>query len=294
MGFSMKRVGIITKQNKPEVVSFTRSLVEWFSPKQVEVYVEVEMKGLFNPPLSTPFLHFIRREDFPGQVEMVIVLGGDGTLLSVARMVWSHGIPILGVNFGGLGFLTEVSLEEIYPVLERVLRGDFKTKPRDVLRASVVRRGEKLAEFTVLNDVVINKGALARIIELEITIDDEYLSTFRSDGLIISTPTGSTAYNLSAGGPIVYPSLHNLIITPICSHTLTNRPIVIPDDVKVHAILKSREEEVTLTLDGQMGFPLEFEDVVEVQKAEGQILLIQSPYRHYFELLREKLKWGER
>ncbi|HSB05384.1 MAG TPA: NAD(+)/NADH kinase, partial [Thermodesulfobacteriota bacterium] len=230
----------------------------------------------------------------PSQVELVIVLGGDGTLLSVARMVWSHGIPILGVNFGGLGFLTEVSLEEIYPVLERVLKGDFKTKPRDVLKASVVRKGEKLAEFTVLNDVVINKGALARIIELEITIDGEYLSTFRSDGLIISTPTGSTAYNLSAGGPIVYPSLHNLIITPICSHTLTNRPIVIPDDVKVHAILKSREEEVTLTLDGQKGFPLEFEDVVEVQKAEGQILLIQSPYRHYFELLREKLKWGER
>jgi NAD+ kinase len=151
-----------------------------------------------------------------------------------------------------------------------------------------------LAEFTVLNDAVINKGALARIIELEITIDEEYLTTFQSDGLIISTPTGSTAYNLSAGGPIVYPSLHNLIITPICPHTLTNRPIVIPNDVRVRAILKSKQEEVTLTLDGQQGFPLECEDVVEVQKAEGQILLIQSPYRHYFRLLREKLKWGER
>ncbi len=151
-----------------------------------------------------------------------------------------------------------------------------------------------MAEFTALNDVVINKGALARIIDLEITIEGEYLTTFRADGLIISTPTGSTAYNLSAGGPIVYPSLHTLIITPICSHTLTNRPIVIPDDVTVHSILKSRqEEEVTLTLDGQQGFPLEFEDVIEVRKA-GQILLIQSPYRSYFKLLREKLKWGER
>jgi NAD+ kinase len=290
----MNRIGIITKRNKPEVISFTRSLVEWFSPKKLEVYVEEEMKDLFNPPLKAPFLHFIQREEFPSHVEMVIVLGGDGTLLSVARMVWRDGIPILGVNFGGLGFLTEISLEELYPVLEQVVQGNFRTNPRDVLRASVVRKGTNLAEFIVLNDVVINKGALARIIDLEITIEREYLTTFRADGLIISTPTGSTAYNLSAGGPIVYPSLHTLIITPICSHTLTNRPIVIPDDVKVQATLNSKEEEVTLTLDGQRGFPLEFEDVVEVQKAEGQIFLIQSPYRHYFKLLREKLKWGER
>ena len=139
----MKQIGIITKQNKPEVISFTRNLAEWFSPKKLEVYVEEEMRDLFNPPLSLPYLHFIRREDFPAHVEMVIVLGGDGTLLSVARMVWSHGIPILGVNFGGLGFLTEVSLEEIYPVLERVLQGDFQTKPRDVMQASVIRKGQE-------------------------------------------------------------------------------------------------------------------------------------------------------
>ncbi len=291
----MRRAGIVTKQNRPEVVSFTRSLAEWFSSRGVEIYLEEELRKFFNPPLSLPSLQFIKKEEFPEYAEMIVVLGGDGTLLSVARMVWSCGIPILGVNFGGLGFLTEVSLEEIYPVLDRVLQGDFQTKPRDVVKASVIRGGKKLAEFTALNDVVINKGALARIIDLEITIEGEYLTTFRADGLIISTPTGSTAYNLSAGGPIVYPYLHNLVITPICSHTLTNRPIVLPDDVKVHAILKSRqEEEVTLTLDGQQGYPLEFEDVVEVRKAEGQILLIQSPYRSYFKLLREKLRWGER
>src|SRR5512136_634195 len=139
MRSGMKQVGIITKQNKPEVISFTRNLAEWFSPKNVEVYVEEEMRDLFTPPLSLPYLHFIRREEFPSHVEMVIVLGGDGTLLGVARMVWNHGIPILGVNFGGLGFLTEVSLEEIYPVLERLLKGDFRTNPRDVLRALVVR-----------------------------------------------------------------------------------------------------------------------------------------------------------
>jgi NAD+ kinase len=175
-----------------------------------------------------------------------------------------------------------------------VLQGDFKTDEREVLDASVIRKGEKISEFTILNDAVINKGALARIIELETTVNGEYLSTFRSDGLIISTPTGSTAYNLSAGGPIVYPSLHTIIITPICPHTLTNRPIIVPDDVEVRVLLKSKHQEVILTLDGQLGFPLEFEDVVEVRKAEGRILLIKSPYRHYFEVLREKLKWGER
>jgi NAD+ kinase len=225
---------------------------------------------------------------------MIIVLGGDGTLLSVARLVRDYEVPILGVNLGGLGFLTEITLEELYRVLERVVQGDFTTDERVVLNASVIRRGERMAEFIVLNDAVINKGALARIIDLETTINGEYLTTFKSDGLILSTPTGSTAYNLSAGGPIVYPSLHCIIITPICPHTLTNRPIVIPDDVEIRATLKTKQQEVILTLDGQLGFTLEFEDVVEVKKAEGRILLIKSPYRHYFEVLREKLKWGGR
>ena len=290
----MKRIGIIPKRNKPEAIAITRDLVEWLQTKGLDVYLEEETGKRIQPPLSGPRLNLVEKEEFPQHVEIVVVLGGDGTLLSVARAVWKQGIPILGVNLGGLGFLTEIGLEELYPVLDKVLRGDFETNERDVVNASVVRRGERMAEFTVVNDVVINKNALARIIDLEITIDGAYLTTFRADGLIISTPTGSTAYNLSAGGPIVYPSLHNLIITPICSHTLTNRPIVIPDDVEVHTLLKSRDEEVTLTLDGQQGFPLEFEDVVVVKKAEGRILLIRSPYRHYFELLREKLKWGER
>jgi NAD+ kinase len=225
---------------------------------------------------------------------MIFVLGGDGTLLSVARQVWNKNIPILGVNLGGLGFLTEITLDELYPILERVIRDEFEIDEREVLEVGVIRGGKRIAEFVVLNDAVVNKGALARIIDLETTINGEYLSTFRSDGLIISTPTGSTAYNLSAGGPIVYPTLHTIVITPICPHTLTIRPIIIPDDVKIRTLLKSRDEEVTLTLDGQQGFGLEFEDVIEVKKAQGHILLIKSPYRRYFELLREKLKWGER
>ncbi len=290
----MKRIGIISKRNKPEAVAVTRNLVEWLRPRGVEVYIEEEIEEHFSGHLLGPHLKIVDRKELPSRVEMIIVLGGDGTLLSVARQVWSDNIPILGVNLGGLGFLTEISLEELYDVLERVIQSDFKADERDVLNAAVIRRGERVVEFTVLNDAVINKGALARIIDLEISINGEYLNTFQSDGLIISTPTGSTAYNLSAGGPIVYPSLHNLIITPICPHILTNRPIVIPDDMEVRALLKSKQQEVILTLDGQQGFPLEFEDVVEVKKAEGRILLIKSPHRNYFELLREKLKWGER
>ncbi len=290
----MNRIGIVAKRNKPEAIAIASHLVEWLWTKKIKVYLEGEIGKRLRPTLSGGDWKSIDREEIPPDVEMIIVLGGDGTLLSVARQVWNKKIPILGVNLGGLGFLTEITLDELYPVLERVVRDDFEVNEREVLGARVIRRGERIAEFIVLNDVVINKGALARIIDLETTINGEYLSTFRSDGLIISTPTGSTAYNLSAGGPIVYPSLHTIIITPICPHTLTIRPIIIPNDVKIRALLKSRDEEVTLTLDGQLGFTLEFEDVVEVEKAEGRILLIKSPYRHYFKLLREKLKWGER
>ncbi len=290
----MKRIGIIAKQNKPEAVTITSRLIEWLGSKGIEVFTEEGVEAVIRRTQNRPFLSGMKKEEIPSHAEMIIVLGGDGTLLSVARLIGDHDVPILGVNLGGLGFLTEITLDELYRVLERVIEGDFVTDERVILKAGVVRRGERLAEFVVLNDAVINKGALARIIDIETTINGEYLTTFKSDGLILSTPTGSTAYNLSAGGPIVYPSLHCIIITPICPHTLTNRPIMVPDDVEVRAILKSKQQEVLLTLDGQQGFILEYGDVVEVKKAEGKILLIKSPYRHYFEVLREKLKWGER
>ena len=290
----MNRIGIIAKRNKPETITITKNLVDWLRLKKIEVFIEDDMAHLLDPSIARPSLNSIKREDFPNLVEMIIVLGGDGTLLSVARLVGDHKVPILGVNLGGLGFLTEITLEELFRVLERVVQGDFFTDERVVLGTAVTRKGKKKAEFAVLNDAVINKGALARMIDIETTINGEYLTTFKSDGLIISTPTGSTAYNLSAGGPIVYPSLHCIIITPICPHTLTNRPIVVSDDAEIRAILKTKQEEVILTLDGQQGFPLEVEDVVVVRKAEARILLVKSPYRHYFEVLREKLRWGER
>jgi NAD+ kinase len=290
----MRRIGIIAKRNSPEAIVLARNLAEWLRPKGIEVYFEKEVKEVLSPPVSGVFLDPVDREEMSDHVEMIIVLGGDGTLLSVARQVVGLNIPILGVNLGGLGFLTEIALEELYPVLDRVIEGDYRADQREVIHVAVIRKGRTLAEYTVLNDAVINKGALARIIDLETTINGEHLTTFKSDGLIISTPTGSTAYNLSAGGPIVYPTLDCIIITPICSHTLTNRPIVIPDEVIVRVILKTRQQEVILTLDGQQGFPLEFDDEVEVKKSDARILLIKSPHRHFFGLLREKLKWGER
>jgi NAD+ kinase len=290
----MNRIGIITKKNKPEAVPVARHLADWLRLRGVEIYIEEKIGALFTPPLSDPRVQYLDWKEIPGRSELIIVLGGDGTLLSVARLVGGREVPILGVNLGALGFLTEITLDELFHVLEHVLKGDFSTDERVVLNATVIRRGERMAEFNVLNDAVINKGALARIIDLETTINGEYLTTFKSDGLIISTPTGSTAYNLSAGGPIVYPSLHNMILTPICPHTLTNRPIVVPDHVLIRIVLKAEHQEVILTLDGQQGFSLEFNDAVEVKKAEGRVLLVKSPYRHYFEVLREKLKWGER
>jgi NAD+ kinase len=290
----MRRIGIIAKRNSPEAIALAGNLAEWLRPKGIEVTFEKEVGEVLSPPVSGPFLNLVDRKELSKRVEMIIVLGGDGTLLSVARQVVGLNIPILGVNLGGLGFLTEISIEEVYPVLDKVLEGEYRADQREVIHVAVIRKGRTLAEFTVLNDAVINKGALARIIDLETTINGEHLTTFKSDGLIISTPTGSTAYNLSAGGPIVYPTLDCIIITPICSHTLTNRPIVIPDEVIIRVILKTRQQEVILTLDGQQGFPLEFDDEVEVKKSDARILLIKSPHRHFFGLLREKLKWGER
>ena len=290
----MERIGIVAKQNQPEALTVVRDLVQRFISKGIRVYVEKEIESLLQLPSSKTLLNFMEPEEIAAHAEMIICLGGDGTLLRVARLAGDHEVPILGVNLGGLGFLTETTLNELDRVLEDVIRGTYKKDEREILKAAVIRRGEKMAEFMVLNEAVIHKGALARIIDIEVTIDGEQLTTFKADGLIISTPTGSTAYNLSAGGPIVYPSLHCIIITPICSHTLTNRPIVIPDDVEIQALLRTKQQEVFLTLDGQQGFPLEFEDIVTLRKAPSPIFLVKSPHRNYFEVLKEKLNWGKR
>lgn len=282
----MEKVGIIGKRNNREAVAVAGDLVDWLRERKVEVFVEKQMVAALGSVRPWP------EGRIPVPFDLLIVLGGDGTLLSVIRQVGENEVPILGVNLGGLGFLTEITRDELFPVLESVLHGDFRTHDRVALRASVVRRGKEVAGFRVLNDAVINKGALARIIYLKTTINGEYVTTFRADGLILSTPTGSTAYSLSAGGPIVYPSLQTIIITPICPHTLTNRPIIVPDNVVVRTTLESESEEVFLTLDGQVGFPMEQGDTLEIKKAPGRVLLIESPDKEYFEVLRTKLGWG--
>jgi NAD+ kinase len=282
----LRAYGIIAKLNKPEAIALTKTLIEWLDKKGVRTLVDHELAEKIGHS------YHLERDTMPSQIDILIVLGGDGTLLSVARLKEIESIPILGINMGGLGFLTETFKEEMFHVLEGVVGGDFETDKRLMLKATIYRRGKPVGQSAVLNDIVINKGALARIIDLETYIDGGYLTTFKADGLILSTPTGSTAYSLAAGGPIVYPSLDSIIMNPICPHALTNRPLVLPDSMEIKVILKSANQDVHITLDGQVGMPLKAEDVVETKKAESHIHLIKSPYKTYFELLRTKLRWG--
>ncbi|OGP32280.1 MAG: hypothetical protein A2X87_05680 [Deltaproteobacteria bacterium GWC2_42_51] len=219
------------------------------------------------------------------------MLGGDGTMLSVARTVGEKKIPILGINLGGLGFLTAIKINEIYPVLEKVIKDDFETEERMMLSVQIHKDGKKTSTYSVLNDVVI-KGTLARLINLEARINKEYVTTYRADGLIISTPTGSTAYSLSAGGPILYPTIHSIIVAPICPFTLTNRPVVIPDWMTVEVLIKPGQRDVLLTLDGQVDVQLGGGDIIEVKRSDACLYLVKCPGKSYFDILRERLMWG--
>jgi len=283
----MKSIGIICKLNRKEPRDILQHLLPWLQQKGCEVFIDIETASLMG-------IRGYERVEIPSLVEAVLVLGGDGTMLSVNRLVAGKGIPVLGINLGSLGFLAEVNKENIYSALEKMLSGGYAVEERLMLKAMIGRGGETIADYLVLNDVVINKGALARIIDLETFIDNIYVTTFKADGLIISTPTGSTAYSLSAGGPILYPTLESIVLTPICSHTLTNRPIVLPDQVSIEICLKSMSEDVFLTLDGQTGCSLKPDDVIRICKADHKARLLVHGERGYFDVLRTKLKWGER
>ncbi len=284
----IKKIGIIAKVQHPMAGKVLRELDGWLKERGIEIYINRETAGIIGE--KSPY----KRAEIPSLTELIIVLGGDGTLLSVARLIEDKNVPILGVNLGGLGFLTEIPTDELYSVLEMVIAENFATESRIMLDAIIYREGKIAAHYCAFNDVVINRGALARIVDLEIKINGLYVTTYRSDGLIISTPTGSTAYSLAAGGPIVYPTMNAIIISPICPHTLTNRPIVIPDDVKIEINLVTPNEDVLATLDGQVGYSLNYRDTIEIKKAKNTIKLIQSPGKNYYEVLRKKLKWGER
>ncbi|MBF0337578.1 MAG: NAD(+)/NADH kinase [Nitrospirae bacterium] len=283
----MKRIGIICKKGKAEPIALLKELLPWLSERGLTVFADSDAAQVLG-------IRGYERCALPDLVDMIIVLGGDGTMLSVARLIAQRDIPIFGINLGGLGFITEVSKGEALDALEKVIADDYVIEDRIMLHTRIIRQGQSHEEFTVLNDVVINKGALARIFDIEIFIERKYVTTFKADGLIISTPTGSTAYSLSAGGPILYPTLHCIVITPICSHTLTNRPIVIGDGMLIEARVNPGSKDISLTLDGQIGRALCDNDVIEIRKSDHVARLLLPAQRDYFQVLREKLKWGER
>ncbi len=282
----MKKIGIIAK-DIPAAQKAAKKLTLWLELRGKKVYVD-------NRTAVAIKAQGYGEEEIPKLVEMLIILGGDGTLLSAARHVAdAHtDVPIFGVNLGSLGFMAEVSLDELYDNLEKAIVGKLETEDRMMLSAAVIRDKKRLAQYRVLNDAVINKGALARMMELKISVGTGHLTTLRADGLIVATPTGSTAYSLSAGGPIIHPTLHCFVVTPICPHTLSNRPIALPDTVVVTVCLTSQSEDVSLTLDGQIGFPLIPNDIVEIRKSRYKMKLIKHPLKSYYEILRTKLKWG--
>jgi len=284
---TFKSIGIAGKPHKEDVRKTALALTEWLKTRKIQVVLEDHLGS--NAPSPFP-----SRDELSHHADMIIVLGGDGTLLSVARAVGNETVPILGINMGGLGFLADITLSEMFPLLEKILKGHYTIRKKMLLKTTIKRKNGVRKTFQALNDVVINKGALARIIDIKASINGEYLTTYRSDGLIISTPVGSTGYSLSAGGPIVCPGVNSIIITPICPHTLTNRPILIREKDTATLTLLSKEDEVIVTVDGQVGHPIGYEDTVDISKSENSIAMIVPPGKSYYEILRTKLKWGER
>jgi NAD+ kinase len=280
-----RRVAVVAKVTSREAARTAQEIADWLERRGLEVALDeatARPSGRAQGPLFRP--------DDPG--DLVIVLGGDGTLLSIARTLPS-GTPILGVNLGNLGFLTEIGRAELYPSLVEVLAGRYELEDRALLDVELRRAGRGVATYRALNDAVIAKSALARIIELTLEVDGRLVATFRSDGLIISTPTGSTAYSLSAGGPVAAPQLPVTVLTPICPHTFSLRPVVIPDSSLVEVTLVTQREEVYLTLDGQEGTSLGYRDTVRATRSAGRVRLVKTSGRTFYDNLRGKLHWGE-
>jgi NAD+ kinase len=283
----MKAIGILTKPKFPEVKTTLTNLSSWLLQREKSVLLDAVTAALIGEQ------RVFQKTDIAAQADLLIVLGGDGTMLSAARLAEERGIPILGVNMGGLGFLTEVRLDHLYPSLERVFADDFVLDERLMLRAHIHRQGETVARATALNDVVVSKGTLARMIEIKISLQQQFVTNLRGDGIIVSTPTGSTAYSLSAGGPIMNPSVQSLMLTPICPHTLTHRPLMVPSSVEIEVMLTSKDEGAMATLDGQVGVALTQGDTVVLKASEHRTRLIRFPESSYYDVLREKLKWGD-
>ncbi len=286
----IKTVGIISRPRREDIARVVPPLVNWLRTHGADVTCDSETSDC----LGSLAVQARKREELPGCTDLLIVLGGDGTLLSAARLAAKRKVPILAVNLGGMGFLTTVSQDELYSILEEIFTGKHRVSERVMLEAEIVRGGAVIRRQNALNDAVLNKAALARIMDLELRVDDEYVTTYKADGLILSTPTGSPAYSLAAGGPIVYPSVEAFVVTPICPHTLTNRPLVIPDSATIDVDFKAEDDAVFLTLDGQIGIELVQGDHIRVRKAAEKLHLVRPAKKTYYQILRNKLKWGER
>jgi NAD+ kinase len=284
---AIKSIGLVVKRNQPKALSIAQKLAHYIRSKRIAAIAETEVAGRIDAePVS--------REELAEQADFVIVLGGDGTLLGVARLTAARGTPILGVNLGGLGFLTQVAVDEAQQAVDRVLKGEFEVDRRITLEVVVERATNDLRRmdrFVAVNDVVLNRGPLGRMLQLEVRANGETFSTYRADGLIIATPTGSTAYALSAGGPIVFPTLGVVVLAPICPHTLSNRPIVLPDSFEIEVRVKVSDHDATLTVDGQESSMVGAEDAIHVKRGGHHVSLVRSEHG-YFEVWRNKLRWG--
>ena len=284
---TIRTVGIISKPNSPAAANIVPALIEWLRGRGMAVRIDEQTAVYAGVP-------GIPRDEVPEGCDLVIVLGGDGTLLAAARAIGRRETPLFPVNVGSLGFLTAITIDELYPELERAFRGEHRIAKRRLLATEVVRGGEVVAAYDALNDAVLTKAAIARMIDLDAHVDEQFVCAYKADGLIVSTPTGSTAYSLSAGGPIIFPSVPAICITPICPHMLTNRPVLVPETSVIRIISRTPGESVFLTIDGQVGNPILEGDTLVCRSSDYALLLVRPPHMMFFDVLRQKLKWGER
>jgi NAD+ kinase len=284
---TIRTVGIVSKPNSAAAANIVPALIEWLRGRGMAVRIDEQTAVYAGVP-------GIPRDEVPEGCDLVIVLGGDGTLLAAARAIGRRETPLFPVNVGSLGFLTAITIDELYPELERAFRGEHRIAKRKLLATEVVRDGEVVAAYEALNDAVLTKAAIARMIDLDAHVDEQFVCAYKADGLIISTPTGSTAYSLSAGGPIIFPSVPAICITPICPHMLTNRPVLVPETSVIRVISRSPDESVFLTIDGQVGNPIREGDTLVCRSSDYTLRLVRPPHMMFFDVLRQKLKWGER
>jgi NAD+ kinase len=285
---TIRTVGVISKPNAQAAVTLVPKLLQWLHDRGIHVRIDEPTAFYSGGVAGTP------RAEVPEGCDLIIVLGGDGTLLSAVRAIGRQEIPLFPVNLGGLGFLTAITVDDLFPELERALRGEHRVAKRKLLNTQVLRDGQVVASYDALNDAVLTKADIARMIDLDVWVDNQLVCAYKADGLIICTPTGSTAYSLSAGGPIIFPSVPAICLTPICPHMLTNRPVLVPENRVIRVISRGPDNSVYLTIDGQVGTPIHEHDTLVCHSTQYALNLIRPPRQMFFDVLRQKLKWGER